>query len=344
MSIIRQEQPFFAVPDFRNLGVALRIFASTIVLIMILPLVSAAHHELPYWVRLVNLAVWMAPAVLLTVVLLWFLNRVLHRLPLAPLWVVALVVTVFCGTEYFFNRDQASLRQHFWVVGIYTLVLMHYQSLLQKAYSPALVQAQLSALTARIRPHFLFNSLNAAIGLVRRRPDDAEMVLENLADLFRAQLQEADRESTLGREIELARGYIDIERIRMGESRLHVQWHLNAPDNARVPHLLLQPLLENAVYHGVEPSYRLGMITVGIVRKGSWIYIRIDNPLPPQTAEKHASGNKMALKNLSERLFLMYDRDATLSARTVDDFYRVDIRLPYYPYGLRAHKATVKKS
>ncbi len=340
MSIIRQDVPFFAVPDFRNLGVALRVFASTILLMLVLPLISGAHAEQPYFVRVMDLAVWMAPAVLVSVVLLSVLNRILHRLPLAPLWVLIIVVVVFCSIERFFNQDDTWFWPHFWAVAIYTLALMHYQALLQKAFSPALAKAQLSALTARIRPHFLFNSLNAAIGLVRSCPDAAEMVLENLADLFRAQLQDAQRESTLGREIELARGYIDIEQIRMGETRMHVQWHINAPDNARVPHLLLQPLLENAVYHGIEPSYRLGLITVGIVRKGAWIYLRIDNPLPPESADKHQSGNKMALKNLSERLFLMYDRDATLSARVVEDMYRVDIRLPYYPYGLKRESDT----
>lgn len=102
-----------------------------------------------------------------------------------------------------------------------------------------------------------------------------------------------------------------------------------------MPHLLLQPLIENAVYHGVEPASEKCTIAVNIAHKGEWIYIRIENPMPPnREQQEHVSGNKMALKNLSERLFLMYDSDATLRHSEVNGVYRVDIRLPYRPYAV----------
>lgn len=335
VKIIRQEFPFFALPDFRNIGVSMRIFVSTLMLIFLLPLISG-NVENGYWQHFFALASWMVPAILTMVVLLYFLNRYLHRLPWALLWVWALAFGVFFAWERFYNSAQPVHWAEFWAIGLYIPALLHYQALIQKAYSPALAQAQLSALTARIRPHFLFNSLNAAIGLIRARPTAAETILENLADLFRAQLGDS-QESTLGKEIELAKGYMDIEILRMGAQRLQVQWNENAPDNAVVPPLLLQPLLENAVYHGIEPCLHPGKITVGIVRKGSWIYIRIDNPLPDNPPARHRAGNQMALKNLSERLFLMYDHDATIVGREVPGkkCYRVDIRLPYYSKSLK---------
>ena len=121
----------------------------------------------------------------------------------------------------------------------------------------------------------------------------------------------------------------------MGAERIASEWTINAPENARVPHLLLQPLVENAVYHGVEPAMTQCTIRISILHKGEWIYIRIENPIPPNSEQQeHVSGNKMALTNLSERLFLMYDRDAVLNCSEINGIYRVDIRIPYRPYSV----------
>ncbi|MBQ9725311.1 MAG: histidine kinase [Neisseriaceae bacterium] len=335
MRIIRQEIPLFAVPDFRNLGVALRVFASSMLLLLLLPILTPDQNT-PYMVHFSNFAIWLAPAILMIISALWLLNRPIHRLPFPPFWVLFVTLSICSLCETFFTPIDIELNlRHLMIIAVYTLALMHYQAVLQKAFSPALAQAQLDALTARIRPHFLFNSLNAAVSLVHTRPYDAEEVLLNLADLFRAQLKSSGKDSSLGKEIELAQGYIAIEIMRMGSDRMACEWQINAPDNARVPHLLLQPLLENAVYHGVEPSLIKCTITVSIRHKGEWIYIRIENPIPPNDEQQeHVSGNKMALQNLSERLFLMYDRDAVLNRSEVGGVYRVDIRIPYRPYSV----------
>lgn len=341
MNIIRQELSFFAVPDFRNLGVALRVFGSALILMLILPLIFHSNDESSYATRVFDIAVWLVPAAFLSMIVLFLLNQFIHKKPLwlqvLLVWLMTVMAFLLC--EYLFNKKDPYFFAHFIAISIYVFALMHYQLLIQRAFSPALAEAQLTALTNRIRPHFLFNSLNAAISLVRTRPDDAEAVLENLADLFRAQLKKTNQESILSKEIELAKSYLDIETIRIGSERLHVQWQIEAPHNACVPHLLLQPLLENAVYHGIEPSYEQGTIHVGIIKKGAWIYIRIENPIPKkneEVAETHRKGNQIALKNLSDRLFLMFDRDATLTSTIVGATYRIDIRLPYYPYSVRA--------
>lgn len=335
MHIIRQEIPLFAVPDFRNLGVALRVFASSMLLMLLMPIMTVSE-ESSYLINFSEFIIWLAPAILMIISALWLLNRPIHRLPFPPFWVLFVTLSICSLCETFFSgRNEEWHWRQMIIIAIYTLTLMHYQAVLQKAFSPALAQAQLDALTARIRPHFLFNSLNAAVSLVHTRPYDAEEVLLNLADLFRAQLKSSGKDSSLGKEIELAQGYLAIEEIRMGSDRLASEWTINAPNNARVPHLLLQPLLENAVYHGVEPSPIKCTITVSITHKGEWIYIRIENPIPPNdTQQEHVSGNKMALQNLSERLFLMYDRDAVLNRTEIDGIYRVDIRMPYRPYSV----------
>ena len=168
-----------------------------------------------------------------------------------------------------------------------------------------------------------------------KRYRDAVKLLENLANLFRAQLRDGSQASTLGQEIEWAQEYIAIEQIRMGHTRLQVMWQHNAPDDAQTPHLFLQPLLENAVFHGIESTHRPGCINVYTSRKNHWLYLRIENPsIPPdpsKEATKPRKGNSMALQNLKERLSLMYDNDAVIKSQQLENIFRVDIRLPYRP-------------
>ena len=155
------------------------------------------------------------------------------------------------------------------------------------------------------------------------------MVLENLATLFRAQLADHTKASTLGTEIQLAKDYLEIELIRMGSNRLKTSWRIKAPEDTVTPSLLLQPLLENAVYHGIEPLRGAGMISTSILKVRNWIYITISNPLPDRPNTEKRQGNQMALQNLSERLALMFDQDATLSFHTKDGKYLTKIRIPY---------------
>ncbi len=329
MGIIRQPRTLFAVPDFRNLSLILRVFISVSILLLLLPLLSA-NSEQDYYTQAVNLAAWVAPFVIITLTLLLLCIRFLLNHPYGTVltWLVSMASYLFCAVLFQFPTD--TWFTDMVLVSVYVWGFMHYHAILQRALSPALSEAKLAALTARIRPHFLFNSLNAAIALVRSRPAEAEMVLENLADLFRAQLKDGNQSSTLEREIELAQGYLAIETIRMGHQRLQSMWYVDAPEQAEVPHLLLQPLLENAVYHGIEPSHRPGEISISIIKRQDWIYIRIDNPLPEDNNKtKKRQGNQMALANLSDRLTLMYDADATVRSSKQGDIFRVDMRIPY---------------
>lgn len=199
--------------------------------------------------------------------------------------------------------------------------------------TPAATTARLTELQSRIRPHFLFNTLNSAIALVRAEPAQAESLLEDLSDLFRHALVEQGETVTLAQEIALARHYLHIEQVRFG-NRLRVQWQIDPrADGALLPPLLLQPLVENAVKHGVEPSAQGGKLRVLTELRGSRVLVRITNTLPgpdhPGGAAHPAQrGHGMALANVRARLALLHDLQAEFSAGVVDGLYQVRIVLP----------------
>jgi len=194
-----------------------------------------------------------------------------------------------------------------------------------QAKLPADTTAKLAELQSRIRPHFLFNTLNTALSLVRLDPARAEGVLEDLAELFRVALADTGEAVTLAEEVELAQRYLAIEQIRFGD-RLKVSWELD-PDAgaARVPPLLLQPLVENAVRHGVELADEGGTIRVRTRVKMGRAVVSIANSVPAMPSRP---GNGMALRNVRERLRLMHDVTAQFETRLDRGVFRVQIVVP----------------
>jgi two-component system sensor histidine kinase AlgZ len=196
--------------------------------------------------------------------------------------------------------------------------------------TPAATTARLTELQSRIRPHFLFNTLNSAIALVREEPAKAESLLEDLSDLFRHALVEQGESVTLAEEITLAQRYLAIEEVRFGK-RLQVQWSLDPrTDTARLPPLLLQPLVENAVKHGVEPSACGGKLRVLTELRGSRVVVRITNTLPSTDTRTGdlPRGHGIALDNVRARLALLHDVQGAFSAGVQDGLYQVRITLP----------------
>jgi two-component system sensor histidine kinase AlgZ len=196
----------------------------------------------------------------------------------------------------------------------------------QNRTDPAQIQARLVELQARIRPHFLFNTLNTAIALVQIDPERAEAVLEDLAELFRRALASPSTRSSLADEVELARRYLGIEQLRFGD-RLSVSWHVDeAACAAQVPTLLLQPLVENAVKHGVEMDPAGGWIRIEASRKGGRVVVTVSNAVPLHTVAEDGAdvgatsaastasvarrGHGIALRNVRQRLLLMHDVQA----------------------------------
>ena len=200
--------------------------------------------------------------------------------------------------------------------------------------TPADARARLAELQSRIRPHFLFNTLNTAVSLVRTDPVRAEGVLEDLADLFRVALADSGASGasggaggavTLGSELDLARRYLAIESLRFGD-RLQLEWQLDpAADAARLPPLVLQPLLENAVRHGVEPDEAGGMVRVRTRLRLGRAEITIDNSISTGASRP---GHGLALSNVRERLRLLHDLDAQFDVYQGEGRYRVRIVVP----------------
>lgn len=188
-------------------------------------------------------------------------------------------------------------------------------------------QARVHALQARIRPHFLFNSMNTIAALTRSNPGRAEEAVQDLADLFRATLSEKRGEISLADELDIARTYERMEKLRLGE-RLHVRWATEAlPADAIVPSLTLQPLLENAIYHGIEPRPEGGTVSVQGEFANGLLTIVVRNPLPEGAVVR--DGNRLALANIRERLILVYGERATVKAGRFDEEYIVTLRFPY---------------
>jgi two-component system sensor histidine kinase AlgZ len=330
MASIRQNSHPDLLPEFRNLGV----IARALVTVNLLALAAALAGE-SEWGRAVDgfvtSTVLVEPPLLASLAILYAAAPALRRLPYWPACgvVVALAVALAAGTH-------AALRD-FTPVGIgralafaacAAALVLAYLTLHLRAHSPALAEARLQALQARIRPHFLFNSLNAVLALVRRDPPRAERTLEDLADLFRALMSDGRSLVRLADEIALIERYAAIEQLRLGD-RLRMSWDLDqAPVDALLPPLVLQPLLENAIYHGVEPGVGTGDVLVRIVRRGERVQMRLENPLPPAGAPPRA-GNQMALDNIRERLMLFFDAEARLESRAADGRYVVDIDIPY---------------
>jgi two-component system sensor histidine kinase AlgZ len=166
------------------------------------------------------------------------------------------------------------------------------------------------------------------LSLIRAEPARAEEALEDMADLFRVLMRDNRELAPLGDEVELCRKYLALEKLRLGD-RLQVEWHLNSmPADALVPPLVLQPLLENAVYHGIEPLSEPGVVSINIFYKGGDVHAILRNPYRVDGGSHHA-GNKMAIGNVRERLALHFDAEASLQSKVSVDVYEVHIRMPY---------------
>lgn len=332
-SSIRQNDPPDALPDFRNLGVISRILLSANVLALVFAL--ARSRELgEFSARATEIAVSLEPALLVAVIALYASSPLLERLDYfrGLLVVMAMVMAVTAALFPLQSAlgQSAGWRELAWSVGCAASVcgsLAWYFHLRNRAFSPAIAESRLQALQARIRPHFLFNTLNAVLSLIRKDPKRAEAALEDLAELFRTVMADNLGLIALGKELSLCRQYLNLEQLRLGE-RLRVDWRVDPElEQALVPPMLLQPLVENAVYHGIEPGIAPGVIEVSIERRDDRLRLKLSNPYHQDY--QHRQGNRMALANIRERLLLHFDVEARLDTRIADGRYQIDILMPY---------------
>ncbi|MBT3067394.1 sensor histidine kinase [Rhodoferax sp. U11-2br] len=318
--------------DACRVGVVLRAVLFVEASVAVVAMFGAAD-ALQWLTRLSLITGAALPATLVWLLLACSLKKLLARLrpalqQLAGVLLGALAGLYGCGVLWFMGLlESAPWWSSACSGALLSAVLVAVLVLRAKGKTPAATTARLAELQARIRPHFLFNTLNSAIALVRAEPRQAERLLEDLSDLFRYALTVQAQSVTLADEIALAQRYLAIEQVRFAE-RIQVEWALDAQaDGARLPPLLLQPLVENAVKHGVEPSPGGARIRVSTQRRGDVVVIKVSNTVAA-TAAPSSPGHGLALDNVRERLSLLHDVQGRFQCGLKDGLFQVRIEVP----------------
>jgi two-component system sensor histidine kinase AlgZ len=269
----------------------------------------------------------------------------LKRLSIRDAWIscwLLAVITTFgisyacavIGTVLGFGPGKAQLPSFMFTsvvaVGMVFMALLRYLFIRAQWQTEILAQAdaRVQALQARIRPHFLFNSLNTIASLIPDEPVNAERATEDLAELFRGSMRRADTMIPLSDELGLGRRFLDMEQRRLG-SRLQLDWEVDElPGHVMVLPLVLQPLLENAVIHGIQPDENGGKIRVYGRAEAENIVITISNSMPSETESKPSAGHGMALINIRSRLELAFEDRASLITSQSEEQHFAVLTLP----------------
>ncbi|MEX0732644.1 MAG: histidine kinase [Aquisalimonadaceae bacterium] len=339
MTDIDNNNDDFFLPEFCRLQTlfGVLVIAQLLVFVLVMSLPSGVER----WTALSLYSLFVQWIAIVSCLLLCLARPVLRmvdlRLAVLLCWLLILLVTLALGELAYRLLDQVVVasRLDFHVRNLVIAAIMaalalryFYLQFIWRARLEAATQARIQALQARIRPHFLFNSLNTIASMIRGRPQDAEAAVEDLADLFRASLSAGSGFTTLAEEMRLARDYLRLESHRLRE-RLAVDWQTESlPADAEVPQLILQPLLENAVYYGIEPRVDGGTIQVRGRRNGDTVVIEIRNPPGDPTVDQRR-GSGMAQGNVRERLRLAFGKAASFTATADENGYCVLLGFPY---------------
>lgn len=334
----------FFLPDFSENRVVLELLLSTNLLAVILALIEAKSLTGLHWGALAQYVFFVN---WVTVSFAWLAELWrgwLHTRPRpeAVIWSFVLLEGIIALTTIVCNLGLAwalNVQQPWWWHVLYHLILggclgmvimryLYVREQMVKRHRAELL-SRLQALQARIRPHFLFNTINSVLSLIQLDPPKAEQMVENLAQLFRASLS-ARGEVSLLDEVSLCKSYLDIESIRLGD-RLQVDWRLPDDDDlydAMIPSLALQPLLENAIYHGVESFSHRSTISILIAVNAKDVTIVVTNPC--QTGKTGIrAGNGMALDNIQERLQAYYGKQARLRTHQTNGLFTAYLNYPH---------------
>jgi two-component system, LytTR family, sensor histidine kinase AlgZ len=334
------------LPDFCRMPTVFAVIVAAEIAVLVIALAPVPEHEFVRRNLIVSslFAQWLA---LVTVVLLCKLRASIHRLPIAIGAMAAWGVPISVGlvgsllvhtldAELGTGLNDALQSRSNFVLGTTAIVALLSAALLRyfyvqeqwKSQIHAHAQAEVRALQARIKPHFLFNSMNTIASLVRRDPVTAERAVEDLSDLFRAALGAGQGESSLDEEIHLAQRYLAIEKLRLGD-RLQTRFDFadDLPRTLVLPRLILQPLVENAVIHGVSRLADGGTIEMHARIEGRELRIEVRNPRPP-SREPVLAGNRHAQDSIAQRLAHRFGPRAWMATDAGDGYYAVTLWLP----------------
>lgn len=301
-----------------------------------------------FWIRLAWLSLFAQWVTLLSALLLCSIRRLLQRL--RPTIANAVAIAVPIGVAVLVSEvawilllrhelelglevvdHGAYLARNAGLAALVAFVVLRYLALQQRWRDEveAEARARIDALAARINPHFLFNTLNTAMALVHARPERTERMLGDLADLFRVALKDARTLAPLEQEFELTRAYLAIEEQRIGD-RLRVAWDVDAlPGDALVPRLMLQPLVENSVFHGIEPLAEGGEVGISGGRDGDRLWLAVTNPVASGPGAGSRSGGRMALDNVGQRVGLAFGERGSCTVEAGAGRFTVTVRFPY---------------
>jgi len=330
------------LPDFCDVRVIFMLILIVELLAIVLAMAIPSTTEV-FWDYLAFISMMMQWIALLNAAVLCTSRRILNRLsgPITMLISFLIMMSVTLAFALVMIRlnlwmqldaETSPLGEHFLIrvlimgAAIYAVVLRYFYIQQQWKHNvKAQAKAEIQALKARIRPHFLFNSMNTIASLISFMPDKAEKAIEDLADLFRASLNEQNIH-TLENELEVTRSYLDIEKLRLGE-RLQVDWNVdNSLYDEEIPALSLQPLAENAIYHGIEPLPDGGKIGISAQLEGEHLKLEVSNPAS-EVCSTH-TGNQMAQDNIKQRLRLAYGNDARFYINATKRDYTVTLEIP----------------
>ena len=342
------QPPKPSFPDFKSATITWRFLLGAQIIAVVLTVARNSEFNAEAWSDFLLMTAFTQIVAVLSIVTLKIIAKPLQKMELTGAMIIAfallllIAIGVYEGLIYALYHVGMTVTR--WPVdhlnqvvrvaiisAVVIAVALRYGMAHQRTQLRTHTQQQdrLQALQSRIRPHFLFNSMNSVASLIRSDPDMAEKALQDLADVFRVLLADARKMVPITAEGELARQYLDIEKLRLGD-RLQVKWTAsNVPRSALIPSLTLQPLLENAVYHVIEPSFAGGTVDIQLWSEGDNLKIMISNPIPEVTNQaQHRKGNKIALNNVRERLSRHFGGRATLQNLEQKGSYHVKISMP----------------
>ncbi|WP_283788666.1 sensor histidine kinase [Bermanella sp. WJH001] len=317
------------------------LFSQALVIVLILLSSGAQHFS---WEQFGLLSFYVQWLVLVSAACLCRLRLHIPALSLNQLTAISFVliqaVNLLISLITLYGMNELLLESYSWdwllrnqlISAILATLLLHYFyiQMQSRLHARSELQSRMQALQSRIRPHFLFNSMNIIASLIHVDPDKAEQAVEDLSELFRASLKMAGAQTTLQQEMDLCKKYINIEQLRLGE-RLTVKWQVEAPKLTNIPLLTLQPLIENAIYHGIAPSEKGGVVSINIYMEQSRLHIRVSNPICTVQHQRHESGNQMALENIQHRLQALYGHDASSTTEQDEKTFTIHLHYNHQP-------------
>ncbi len=337
--------PGHMMPDFCNNQAVLLIILIAELLAIVLSL-SQTGREFGLFYHLAYTSLFIQTVALVDAALLCYTKRWYSGLQPVTLGIViylllqSVTALVTVGSHLFITWFQVfsapvlsglgeALFRNVGISAIITAVIMRYfyiqnQSSLRQQQEN---EARIQALQARIRPHFLFNSLNTIANLTHSQPSKAEDALLDLAELFRSTLTQRNQ-ITLSEELKICRQYLHMEQLRLGE-RLSIAWDI-APDAEKLslPALVLQPLIENAIYHGIEPLSDGGEIKITAKNTDNTLMVQVRNPVTDKYVPRDPRSNRVAVENIQQRLALAYEGNAIFKVEENANDYMVTMMIP----------------